>query len=191
MPTAIAIVAHPDDVEFRCAGTLLLLKEIGWEIHYWNLSSGNCGSLQEGSVETARRRRQESQKAAKILGARWHAPIARDLEILYTIPTVRRIAAVIREVQATVILTHPPVDYMEDHTETCRMVVTAAFAHGMPNFRSTPPRQCFQGDIALYHCAPHGLCDPLGRAVEPAFYVDTSAVHPTKMAALAAHQSQQ
>ena len=30
-PTAIAIAAHPDDIEFVMAGTLLLLKERGWE----------------------------------------------------------------------------------------------------------------------------------------------------------------
>ena len=28
--TALAVVAHPDDVEFICAGTLALLKEKGW-----------------------------------------------------------------------------------------------------------------------------------------------------------------
>ena len=41
---AIAIGAHPDDVEFYMAGTLLLLKQAGYEIHYLNLASGNCGS---------------------------------------------------------------------------------------------------------------------------------------------------
>ena len=42
--SAIAIAAHPDDIEFYMAGTLLLLKQAGWKIHYLNLSSGNCGS---------------------------------------------------------------------------------------------------------------------------------------------------
>ena len=49
------------------------------------------------------------------------------MEILYELKTLRRVAAVIREVKPNVILTHPPVDYMEDHTNTCRLVVTAAF----------------------------------------------------------------
>ncbi|MDG2125455.1 MAG: PIG-L family deacetylase, partial [Verrucomicrobiales bacterium] len=40
----MAIGAHPDDIEFMMAGTLLLLQKQGWEVHYMNLSSGNCGS---------------------------------------------------------------------------------------------------------------------------------------------------
>ena len=41
---AMAIGAHPDDIEFYMAGTLLLLKKAGYEIHYLNVASGNCGS---------------------------------------------------------------------------------------------------------------------------------------------------
>lgn len=191
MPVAFAIGAHPDDIEFRMAGTLLLLRNAGWEIHYWNLSAGNCGSLQFSSTETARRRRKEARQAAKILGAHWHAPICRDLEIVYSLANLRRVASVIREVRPSILLTHPPTDYMEDHTETCRLVVTGAFAHGMPNFRSTPPRATYSDDVTLYHCAPHGLCSPYGEPVHPKLFVDTTSVHETKMAALAAHASQQ
>ena len=35
---ALAIAAHPDDIEFMMAGTLCLLREAGWEIHYLNAS---------------------------------------------------------------------------------------------------------------------------------------------------------
>jgi N-acetylglucosamine malate deacetylase 1 len=41
MGSAIAVAAHPDDIEFMMAGTLLLLKRAGYEIHYFNLLSGN------------------------------------------------------------------------------------------------------------------------------------------------------
>ena len=43
--TAFAIVAHPDDVEFMMAGTLLLLKDAGVDIHLWNLCNGCYGSM--------------------------------------------------------------------------------------------------------------------------------------------------
>jgi len=36
---AIAIAAHPDDIEFLHGGTLLLLKQAGWAIHYLNVAS--------------------------------------------------------------------------------------------------------------------------------------------------------
>jgi LmbE family N-acetylglucosaminyl deacetylase len=46
MKNAIAIAAHPDDIELTMAGTLLLLKKAGYEIHYINLSGGDCGSTE-------------------------------------------------------------------------------------------------------------------------------------------------
>ena len=38
---------------------------------------------------------------------------------------------------------------------------------------------------------PHGLSDPLRQPITPDFYVDTTAVIDTKLAALAAHKCQQ
>ena len=93
MPTALAIAAHPDDIEFVMAGTLLLLRGAGWDIHYFNLSTGNMGSTVMGAAETARVRRREAQAAAKALGAKWHAPICDDLQIFYTDENIRRICA--------------------------------------------------------------------------------------------------
>ena len=187
----LAIAAHPDDIEFRMAGTLLRLREVGWDVHYLNLSNGNCGSMRYGSAETARRRRAESQAAAKILGAQWHPPFCRDLEITYSVPLLRRLASVIRLVKPSIVLTHPPVDYMEDHTATCRLAVTAAFARGMPNFNTLPPRPSYASDVTLYHCTAHGLVDPLGRPMHPDGFVETTSVQETKLRALAAHASQQ
>jgi N-acetylglucosamine malate deacetylase 1 len=189
--TAIAIAAHPDDIEFVMAGTLLQLKAAGWEIHYLNLSTGNCGSLEYSPAKTAKVRRKEAQDAAKILGATWHAPMCNDLEIFYDIKTLRKLSAIIREVQPSIILTHSPQDYMEDHMNTCRLAVTAAFTHGMPNFKSTPNRPVYQHDVTIYHAMPHGLCDGLRKRIVPGAYVNTTPVQETKLASLAAHKSQQ
>jgi len=190
LPSAIAIAAHPDDIEFYMAGTLLLLQQAGWETHYLNLSSGNCGSTRLDGAATRRVRQAEARRAAGILGARWHAAFCDDLEILYDLPTLRRLAAVIREVKPRIVLTHSPQDYMEDHTNTCRLAVTAAFSRGMPNFRTTPSRRPVEGDVTVYHAMPHGLRDGLRRLVIPGGFVNTAAVHPIKRAALAAHTSQ-
>jgi len=188
---AIAIAAHPDDIEFYMAGTLLLLKQAGWEIHYFNIANGSCGSQQYNARQARAIRRAEARRAAKVLGARWHASVCDDLEIFYELKLLRRVAAVIREVKPSVILTHPPVDYMEDHTNACRLVVTAAFAHAMPNFRSVPPRATADYDAAIYHCIPHSMRDPLRRLVVPEAFVNTTTVQAIKRAALAEHQSQQ
>ncbi len=191
MKSALALFAHPDDIEFVAAGTLLLLQQRGWEIHYLNVSTGNCGSVEFSPGKTRRGRLAEAKAAAKILGAHFHPPLGDDLEILYEVKTLRRLAAVVREAQASIVLTHSPQDYMEDHMTTCRLAVTAAFTHGMPNFHTVPPRPSYTHDVTVYHAMPHGLCDPLRRKIVPGAFVNTTSVHATKLAALAAHQSQQ
>ena len=190
MPSCLAIAAHPDDIEFGMAGTLLLLRDAGWRIHYLNLSTGNCGSMEFSPARTRAIRRREAQAAAKLLGAKWHPPLRDDLEIFYDLKTLRRVAAVIREVAPRIVLTHSPQDYMEDHMNTCRLAVTAAFARGMPNFRTTPAHKHVPGEVTLYHAMPHGLRDGLRQAVVPDLFVNTTEVHAQKRAALAAHHSQ-
>jgi LmbE family N-acetylglucosaminyl deacetylase len=187
---ALAIAAHPDDIEFCMAGTLLLLAEVGWQVHYFNLSTGNCGSVEFNAAETRAVRRKESQAAARVLGATWHPPICDDLEILYTVPLLRQVAAVVREVAPSIVLTHSPQDYMEDHMNTSRLAVTAAFARGMPNFVTRPRRRHVEGNLTLYHAMPHGLCDGLGEPVRPSLCVNSTSVHACKRSALAAHRSQ-
>jgi len=191
MRTALAIGAHPDDIEFYMAGTLLRLRQVGWQIHYFTIANGSCGSQQYPAGRTRAIRRAESRRAAKILGAHWHPSLCNDLEIFYELGLLRRVAAVIREVRPAILLTHSPVDYMEDHTNTCRLAVTAAFAHAMPNFRSVPPRPTADYDLTIYHAIPHSLRDPLRRRVSPEAFVNTTPVLDIQCAALAEHRSQQ
>jgi LmbE family N-acetylglucosaminyl deacetylase len=117
---AIAIGAHPDDIEFYMAGTLLLLKQAGHEIHYLTLASGNCGSTEYNAAMTRSIRSTEARAAAKILGAQFHPSITNDLEIIYNLELLRALSAVIREVKPSIVLTHSPQDYMEDHMNTSR-----------------------------------------------------------------------
>jgi len=189
--TAIAIAAHPDDIEFYMAGTLLLLKHAGYETHYMNVANGNCGSVDYDSAKAISIRRKEGQAAARVLGAIHHESLTNDIEILYDLKLLRRLGAVIREVKPKIVLTHSPQDYMEDHTNTCRLVVTAAFTRGMPNFKSTPVRPTADYETTVYHGMPHGLRDQLRRRIHAGLYVNTASVYGMKREALAAHKSQQ
>ena len=67
-PRALAIAAHPDDIEFVMAGTLLLLQRAGWEIHYLNVANGNMGSLTIPPVKLAQTRRDEARTASQDSG---------------------------------------------------------------------------------------------------------------------------
>lgn len=187
---AFAVVAHPDDIEFYMAGTLLLLKQAGCQIHYLTVASGNCGSVEHSAGAARAIRRRESMQAAAILGAHYHHSLVDDLEVFYDLKTLRRLAAIIREVKPAIVLTHSPQDYMEDHMNTSRLAVTAAFARAMPNFKTAPARPGIEGDVTIYHAMPHGLRDGLRRRVIPGAFVNTTSVHEAKRRALAAHRSQ-
>jgi LmbE family N-acetylglucosaminyl deacetylase len=188
---AIAIGAHPDDIEFYMAGTLALLKKAGWQIHYLNLASGNCGSAEYNGSTTRSIRNTEARAAAKILGAQFHPSLTDDLEIIYDVPTLRALAAIVREVKPSIVLTHSPQDYMEDHANTCRLAVSAAFARGMANFKTSPSRPATNAEVTIYHAMPHGLRDGLRRRILPGAFVNTTTVHKIKRDALSAHKSQQ
>lgn len=187
---AFAISAHPDDIEFTMAGTLILLKQAGYEIHYLTVANGSCGSVMTDAETTVRIRRQEAQDAAAFIGAEFHHSLCPDLEIFYNADLLKRLAAVIRTVAPDIILTHPPQDYMEDHMNTCRLAVTAAFARGMRNYSVNPPTPPVDKPVTLYHCMPHGLQTPMRQPVKSELFVDVSNVLATKLEMLACHRSQ-
>ncbi len=190
MPSVLAVTAHPDDIEFMMAGTLLLLKQARWDVHMLNVANGNCGSATEPAAVIAARRWEEAQDAARIIGATMHPPFADDLCIGYEQSQLRKLAAIVRAVAPTIMLIHSPQDYMEDHMNACRLSVTAAFTRGMPNFETLPPTPPVSNEVTLYHALPYGLRDGLRRRVHVGQYVDISEVLPQKRAALAAHRSQ-
>ncbi|MBW7884255.1 MAG: PIG-L family deacetylase [Caldilineaceae bacterium] len=187
---AFAIVAHPDDIEFMMAGTLALLGEAGYELHYMTVANGSCGSVNQDARTIAEQRRQESLDAAAVIGAVYHESLCDDMEIYYERHLLQRIASRMRKVEPEIILTHPPVDYMEDHMNTCRLVLSAAFVRGMPNYPVQPGRAPTEQPVAIYHALPYGLRDPLRRRVQPDFYVDITSKLDTKRTMLAKHRSQ-
>ena len=189
-PRALAVAAHPDDIEFMMAGTLILLGRAGYELHYMTIANGSCGSERLDGGAIAAIRRQEAMAAAALVGATYHESLVDDLEVLYELETLRRLAAVMREVGPQIVLTHWPDEYMEDHSNASRLVCTAAFARGMPNFRTDPARPAIGVPVTIYHAMPYGLRDPLRQLVRPEMWVDVSDVIGKKRRMLALHESQ-
>lgn len=190
MPSVLAIAAHHDDIEFVMAGTMLQLKKLGWDLHYMNIADGCRGSTTMDRATCAAVRLEEAREAAKTLGATFYPPICPDMEIAYSTPLLRKVAAVVRMAKPTILLTHSPIDYMEDHENACKLAVSAAFAHGMPNFESDPEFEIYSEPVTVYHAQPVGNATPLGEVVYPGLYVDIAEVLETKVAALACHASQ-
>lgn len=190
-PRVFAVAAHPDDIEFVMAGTMILLGRAGYELHYMNIANGCCGSTEYSAAHAAEIRAREGLAAADSIGAAFHPSLVNDLEIFYNHDTLTRLAAVMREVAPEILLIHSPIDYMEDHMNASRLALTAAFARGMPNYATQPPRDPVDQSVTIYHAQPHGNRDPLGHVVRPSLFVDIGGVLEAKTAMLACHKSQQ
>lgn len=188
--TAIAIACHPDDIEFMMAGTLIRLRDAGYEIHYMNIANGSLGSAVMNRDETVAARRGEAMSAAKLIGAVYHESICDDLEVFYTLENLAKVVETVRDVNPEIILTHGPYDYMEDHVNAGRLAVSAAFCRGMQNFKCDRKYPVRMDDVAVYHSMPHSLTDSLRNPVIPELYVDISGVIETKKAMLSCHKSQ-
>lgn len=188
--TVLAGAAHPDDIEFMMAGTLLLLRNAGADIHLFVIANGSCGTMEHSKEEIIRLRREESERSARRAGAVFHPPLADDLEIMFEPGLLRKVAAVVREVRPDLLLVPSPEDYMEDHQNACRLLVTGAFARGMPNYCTEPEREVADGPSAVYHALPYGLRDALRRKIRPGQYVDIGSVLTEKRAMLAEHRTQ-
>ena len=190
MPSAFALFAHPDDIEFVAAGTMLLLKSEGWDLHYMNLSHGDMGSVEGTPESVSAQRKEEAKIACEVLGAHFHPSLSWDMQITYDVSLLRKLGAIIRDISPEILLTHATEDYMEDHMCTARLAVSAAFTKGMPLWQTAPSKPPIDQDIAVYHALPHGMRTPMGEETSPDFTIDISSVIEQKTAALACHASQ-
>lgn len=187
---AMAVAAHPDDIEFTMAGTLILLGQSGYELHYMTVGSGSCGSATMTGDETVATRTAEARESASLIGAHYHQWLVDDIEILYEQPLIRKLCAIVREVKPQILLLPSPQDYMEDHMTSSRLMVTAAFCRNMRNYITDPPTSPADFDMCLYHALPYGLRDQLCNYIHPDFFVDTGSIIDTKRKMLSCHRSQ-
>ena len=187
---AFALAAHPDDIEFMMAGTLILLKQAGFEIHYMNIANGSCGTATLSREEIIATREGEARSAAELIGAVFHPSLCDDIDILYNKELLSQVGAVFREVNPNIMLIHSLQDYMEDHMNAARLAITAAFCREMPNFPTRPPSSTIDSEVTLYHALPYGLRDGMRRRITPEMHVDITSVFETKREMLATHRSQ-
>ncbi len=187
--TILAFLAHPDDAEFMCAGTLALLARKGWNVHIATMTPGDCGSVQYSREEISRIRKGEAAGAAALIGAQYHCAECDDLFFMYDRPTLVKTLEIIRRVRPDVVVALPPVDYHVDHETASRLVRSACFGAGVPN-AETPGVEAYEPIPTLYYTDSHAGKDHYGRDLKPEFHVDVTSVIETKEKMLARHQSQ-
>lgn len=189
----LAFMAHPDDVEFSCAGTVIRLRqEADCRVAIATATSGDCGSVSNRPDEIARIRHQEALNSARLLDAEYYCAGLKDGLVMYDEPSLQRFTEIVRQAAPDIVITQPPMDYMIDHENTGRLVRSACFIAGAPNFLTydqnpSPPLPRVPN---LYYCDSSEGKDIYGQPVAPQFVVDVTDVMPLKEQMLASHVSQ-
>lgn len=178
----LAIGAHPDDIEYLCAGTLARYADEGADIFMAVATNGNVGSPDLSKSEIAAIRQQEAQNAASILGAELIWLDIDDEWLLDSEATRRLFIDAIRMSDPDVMFVHSEVDYHPDHRNAGRVALDARIPASVRLVESDlPPSRI-----------PHVfVMDTLaGINFQPELYVDISSTIETKSAMLSCHQSQ-
>jgi LmbE family N-acetylglucosaminyl deacetylase len=198
-PVVLAVLAHPDDAEFLCAGTLVRLhRERGWAAHVATMTAGDCGSAEHAPDAIAAIRRSEGKAACDAVGFTYHCLEVLDLRVRYCDEQLEKVCRLLNAVRPQVVLTHSPADYHMDHEQTSTLVRAATFAAPIPNFLHRPtsagphaePHPPLDAIPHLFYCDPLEGKDLFGRPVPPAFSIDITAAIDAKADMLAAHESQ-
>ena len=188
----MALAAHPDDIEFMCAGTLILLKERGHQIALATVNNGSCGSATLPPDEIARIRALEARHAAELIDATFDCAGIRDLESVFDNPTRRKVSELVRRAQPDIVFTHFPIDYMPDHEIANLLVRDATFTATLGNYSTgtTNPAPIIKRLPYLYYFSPLEGRDNFGQDVLLDIIVDVSSVMDKKAAMLCCHASQ-
>ena len=97
---ALAISAHPDDIEFGCGGTLAVWADQGAEVTVCVVTDGSTGTQDRELLgdKLAQLRRKETEEAARIIGAAHLVWLGhRDGYVEYNLDLRKELARVFRE----------------------------------------------------------------------------------------------
>jgi LmbE family N-acetylglucosaminyl deacetylase len=187
--TVLCLVAHPDDAELQCAGTLALLAEKGWEIVIATMTPGQAGSDQVEAEEISAIRRIEAAASAALLNGTYECLESEDIFVMYDRPTLLKAIALFRKVRPTIVFTASPSDYIIDHEVTSKIAQTACLAAGIPNIKIEDTNPTIKGPY-LYYCEPTQGKDIFGNKIQSTIHVDISSTIAIKEKMLGCHASQ-
>ena len=174
----LAIVAHPDDAELLCGGSLLQSKDRGERTGILDLTRGEMGS--QGSPEL---RALEAKASGETLGldVRRNAALP-DARLRNTQEAREKVVQILREVRPRTVITHWVDGRHPDHRAAAELVYDASFLAGLRNYPAPGgPFRPFKVIHALsFREEP----------TKPTFVVDISAQMERKLDAISAYGSQ-
>lgn len=179
----LAVVAHPDDAELLCAGTLARAKAEGAAIGLYVLCQGDKGQPAEPIADLASVRKQEAQAAASLLGCELFLAGVPDAELSDAAAIRGQLVEALRQFRPTLVLAHAANDYHPDHRAASALAEAASWYCASPGHQTRSPP--LDKPPAVW------WMDTLGMTgFEPEFFVDISRFAAVKHEMLRCHASQ-
>ncbi len=179
----LAVVAHPDDAELLCAGTLARAQQDGAAVAIAVCCQGDRGQPEKPIADLGKVRKREMNAAGKRLGATvYHVGIS-DGQLVDDLATRRKLIEVVRKNKPTLILAHDPQDYHPDHRAASQLAFAASWFCASRGHKTAskslpvPPALWYMDTI-----------DMLG--FDPGFYIDITDQLPLKLDMMRCHKSQ-
>lgn len=190
----MVVVAHPDDAEFMCSGSIAKWTREGREVVYVLCTSGDKGTSDPNIIpaELAKLREDEQRRVCNILGVKHLEFLRREDGILINDLSLREdIVRKIRQYKPSAVITGNPVrwtgNYVNhpDHQAAAEATLAAVF----PSARDyhTFPHLVTQEGL-LPHVVDHLYVGM--RSEEADVFIDISETIQIKIEALRAHASQ-
>jgi len=182
---ALCIVAHPDDIEFYCAGAILLMARHGAVIDFVVATSGDKGARDttKSSAKVARIREREQEMAAEVMGVKRVKFLRHpDAELVESLELREELVREIRTSKPDVLFTfdpNVPYRFHPDHRVVGRVALDAAW----PSARDplTFPKAGAPHETAEAWCFG---------GIQPTLEIDVEDVLGKKIEARLAHASQ-
>ncbi len=191
---ALVISAHPDDVDFGCAGTLALWAADGTRIFYVICTSGEKGTdnPRMSPPALARIREKEQRAAARVVGAEEVVFLRKpDGELEYSLEFRGELVRLIRRFQPHIVFTHDPANrafdnqyiFHADHRLVGELVFDAIYPAALNH--NYFPEHFAEG------LTPHAVSEIyFFAAAQPDIWIDIETTIDRKLKALACHGSQ-
>jgi bacillithiol biosynthesis deacetylase BshB1 len=177
----LAIVAHPDDADIFCGGTLAKHADRGDDVAIVHLTRGEYGGFDATEDEVAAVRESEARASAERLGAEVGFLDFSDGRVTYSLDHRLALVDVIREYGPDAILTHYREDMHPDHRTTSRLVTDAYYMASLPLVETEHPPH--DPSNVFYFGKPTA-------EFEPSAFVDVSGYQDVKEEAIQSHESQ-
>lgn len=181
----MAFGAHPDDIEFVCAGTLTKYKQAGHDVAIAISTNGEVGSPVLSKSEVAAMREKEARESAAKIGAEFFWLGYPD-EFLFNSKEVRlHYIDVVRQFRPDIIICpDKDADYHPDHTTTGQIIWDIHVMVTVPNIK-TQTSPCEKIPEIFFMDTTSGV------NFYPEFYVDITKQWETKASMIACHKSQE